>query len=371
MGIVGHGLDKDTKGYFHTPNWINTAYEDLVDPNSQKTLQLGQISGKTKIRHIPNTVTNPYQILLSADENLDNTSQLIDRINEIYEELGATKTVLDALSDASGNILLGYCTQHFQLPTWNNSTFKHGTLEFKNLPSQAKEFFLLETRNTTTTTRSPGVLINDDTTNETAYPIAKPKDVINSPTRYIRFYDFSEQLCSWMIVCGALIEHNSINGFTVQTTNSNIDLSKSNENYFVGTIPIKMIERAKLTTKDSAKSLLIMPQEQPLDKISHSIHRFDANEVQIPIFALKSVSQSHKEFGMTTVKGITDLNFSLNNFSFDIDEALPLQKTVAWSSFRTEARAADNSKVVLLYLCFKPIYGTIRTEYETVNFSKL
>jgi hypothetical protein len=191
--IVGYGMENTTKGFYHTPNWINTAYENLVDPNSQKTLQLGQISGKTKIRQIPITVTNPYQILLSADENLDNTSQLIDRINEIYEELGATKTVLDALTDASGNILLGYCTQHFQLPTWNDSTIKHGTADFKNLHAQAKEFFLLETEKPAITTRTAGVLINDDTTNETAYPIAKPKDVINSPTRYIRFYDFSEQ----------------------------------------------------------------------------------------------------------------------------------------------------------------------------------
>jgi len=159
-------------------------------------------------------------------------------MNEFGQENDWKHTIHDAINHSTGDLLLGHLIQEYQLPTWKT----HETVNISTpieTQTVTKTFYNLgDSTKKSEEIKKDGIDKNRE--------LLECKETILPKTRYIRFYEHSESLFSWMIVAGMLIEQNSIDGFMVQTTNTEMNLSDSNSFYYQGTIPEKIIEEVNL-----------------------------------------------------------------------------------------------------------------------------
>jgi len=135
----------------------------------------------------------------------------------------------------------------------------------------------------------------------------KPNQLIEPNTRYIRFYDNSEELFSWMITAGMLIEQNSIDGFMMQTTNAALNLTDSNSFYYQGTIPKSKIIVTNLDKDEQTASLQRELYEPKDGKI---ICMARVNMYENTICTVKSKHEDNSPYGMSNLVRMDDKNIS-------------------------------------------------------------
>jgi len=76
------------------------------------------------------------------------------------------------------------------------------------------------------------------------------------------------------------------------------------------------------------------------------------------------------KFGIK-VKDVNDKienDITINVVDTRKESTLPKQRYKAWSCFRTETKI-EKKREALWYISFKPLYGSIRLEFESENFS--
>lgn len=394
---VGHFLGAGIQDNGRYENWFQSACISIFNPVVLRSLS--QRPTFQRVSYTPHTTApmniNPYELNLNSSvDNVPLTVSFLESLSDLVKhDLSASFQLGGIFSTISGINIVTHAYSDVSLPTWH-----YKSLGSHTVPKSAKEFasaISFMTLNIIDSKTKVSYPSDDSTITKFLYLVRNqdrnpksdpdrivrfsPRDHIYSPWRLFDPFDYLPSKFAFPIVCGLLIESNSLDGFSIPHPNLRSSLREDNSQILQSAVPLYGIRKATSHFADPTVRRTITRDDK--QKVSLSFYDMARNRLGIVDQTVADSALPSQIPGFNLTNAIYRFNRMFSKLSYRTNDTHPIPSEFihAWSSYRhvlpSAPRVDDDTSIdlnkVYMLLDFRTVFGTDVTLAQTEHGAKL